>query len=165
MGLFRETKHCHICKKKIKSGVDLEFPPVCPCCGADLKNPAAEVLADSIECSHVKGTFGIGTGMLYATNKRLIFVKGDEDWILSELNEDTPLKGSNNPLVSMIANWGGRKAIIDIPLDNVGRLEDCKRLLSKGVTLHTKSGEAYNLYHPSMNPKELKDFLAPYVAK
>ena len=163
MGLFRETKNCHVCKKRVKTGVDLEFPPVCPCCGTDLENPAAEVLAGSIECSHVQGTFGIGDGMLYATNKRIIFVKGDEDRILND-PDDEP-KTSSTFLVSMIANWGGRKAIIDIPLENVGRLEDCKRLLTKGVTLHTKSGEAYNLYHPSMSPKELKDFLAPYVAK
>ena len=164
-GIFRETKNCHVCKKKIKMGEDGEFPPVCPCCGTDLENPAAEVLAGSIECEHLKGALGIGTGMLYATNKRLVFVKWDEDRILSDLDDDTPLKGSNTLLVSIIANWGGRKAIIDIPLDNVGRLEDCKRLLTKGVTLHTKSGEAYNLYHLSMNPKELKDFLAPYVEK
>ena len=163
MGLFRETKNCHVCKKKIKSGVDLEFPPVCPCCGTDLENPAAEVLAGSIECSHVQGTFGIGDGMLYATNKRIFFVKGDEDNLVGAPEDE--IRVSAGTLSSMIANWGGRKVIVDIPLDNMGRLEDCKRLLTKGVTVHTKSGEAYNFYSLGMRPQELKDFLAPYAAK
>ena len=163
MGLFSETKNCHVCKKTIKAGKNGKFPPVCPCCGTDLANPAAEVLAGSIECEHLKGALGIGTGVLYATNKRIIFINGDEDNLVDATEDE--IRADAATLTSMVANRGGRKVIIDIPLDKMDRLEDCKKLLRKGVTVHTKSGEAYNFYSPSMRPQELKDFLAPYAAK
>jgi hypothetical protein len=94
-----------------------------------------EVIHNNIECEHFKGTFGIGDGELVITNMRVIW----------KTNRD--------------------KVTVNIPLSDVGRTFDCKKGLRKGVTLQTKSGEAYNFFIPNLgNPQILKDILAPYAS-
>jgi len=127
---------------------------VCPLCNREIKEgekdclppicsvcasdlaSGAETLQGSIECEHFKGMLGTGDGELFVTNKRVFWLKLPE------------------------------KLVINVPLEEVDRIEDCKKLFRKGVTLFTKSGESYNFFIVNMgNPQPLKNLLAPCVRK
>ena len=149
-----EKKFCHVCNGVIK--VDMKAPlPTCPFCGADLTNPSSEVLCKSIECEHIKGFLGMGNGELYVTNKRLFFIKKKE-------NTEGYQSNAFGGLASSITNKSAGKMEVNMPLENIGRIEDCRKGLRKGITLHTKSGESYNFF--CSKPQELKDFMAPYIS-
>ena len=145
---MKRTESCYLCYTAFKLKKDESLPAMCPACGADMANPNFETVRNSIECEHIKGTFGIGTGELFITNKRIFWV--------ARKDAESP-----NVLVQMATGKNAGKASVDISLDNVARIEDCKKLFRKGITLHTKSGEAFNFFG---NPQNLKDLLAPYVA-
>ena len=149
--MFKKTENCYLCYGEIKLGKNDALPALCPCCGADLANPDSEVLQNNIKCEHLKGTFGIGEGVLFITSTRIFWIKGDVD-----ANE-------TNDLVRLLGKGTG-KATVNVPLGDIAKIEDCKKMLRKGVTLHTKSGEAYNFFIPNLgNPQPLKDLLAPYA--
>jgi hypothetical protein len=155
--MFKEVNSCHICFGIIKVKKKEEVPSICPFCGTDLANPAAEILRDSIECEHIKGFLGIAPGELCVTNKRLFWVKREED-----LGVDDEGRAFGNPLVQGITRKGAGTVQVSIPLDGIAKVDDCKKGLRKGVTVHAKSGGAYNFF--CSKPQELKDFLAPYAA-
>ena len=151
LDMFKKSENCYLCYSEIKLGKNESLPAVCPCCCADLANPSAEVLQSNIECEHIKGTFGIDAGMLFITNTRIFWLKG-------EVGAE-----ESNGLVRLLSKGGG-KISVNVPLGEVDRIEDCKKMLRKGVTLYTKSGESYNFYIPNLgNPQPLKDLLTPYA--
>jgi len=106
-----------------------------------------ETVRDTIACEHIKGALGIGTGELFVTNRRVFWIARKDD-------------DSGNTLVQAATGKNADKIAVNIPLDNIARIEDCKKLFRKGVTLHTKSGESFNFYG---NQQKLKDLLAPYA--
>ncbi len=65
---------CHICEGTFKTEAPLT---VCPRCGADLANPAAEAVQKQVHCQFTSGSLGGATGWLYLTNLRLLWVKDD----------------------------------------------------------------------------------------
>ena len=163
----KTTEFCHVCKYPITLKKNQSLPPICPVCGADLTNPSSETLVNTIECEHIKGAIGAGDGVLYATNKRLFFIKGKKT---ADVDADDDSYGANaNVAIAAILSKGAGKISVNVPLENVGGIEDCKKLLRKGVSLHTKSGESYNFFllaHGDPNRgklEDLKDFFAPYV--
>ena len=138
MDLFKRTEQCYLCNGGFKVGKNEPPPSACPVCGADLANPSFETINNSIACEHIKGTLGTGDGSLFITNKRVF-------WLAD-------------------SGKGADKISVNIPLDDIAGLEDCKKLLRKGVTVNTKSGDSYNFFIPNLgNPQILKDLLTPYV--
>ena len=147
------TKQCHICNKEIKTKKDADFPPLCPVCGTDLENISSETVNRSISCEHLKGALGINPGDLVITNSRVF-------WI-SRADTET-----GNALVGSITSGRANKLAVDIPIGDLASIEDCKKLLRKGITVHTKTGESYNFFIENRgNPQILKDFLEPYMGK
>ena len=139
---------CYLCNTSFQLKENEPDPGRCPVCDADLANPGLETIRESMDCEHLKGNFGIGTGNLFVTNKRIFWMaRKDED--------------SGNALVSMATAKNANKIGINIPLDNIAWIEDCKKIFRKGVTLHTKNNEAFNLFG---NQKKLKEILSPYAA-
>ena len=155
MAVFPKDELCHVCHDIIRNFKGVK-PAVCPCCGTDLANPDSEKVCNTIECEHIKGFVGIGDGELFATNKRVIFVTGK----MSNSGSYSQASAAGAAF-TFITNKGAGKLKINIPLDNIGSIEDCKKGLRKGITLHTKDGESYNFF--CSKPQELKDFFAPYV--
>ena len=160
LDMFQKSEYCHVCNAKIKVKKN-ESPSVCQVCGADLANPAAETVRDSVECEHIKGFFGIAPGELYLTTRRLFWVnkvktpEGGEGYN----STDSVLK-----LAAMAKGKGEGEMKVNVPLDNIGKVEECRKGLRRGVTVHTKSGESYNFFFPNLgNPQKLKDLLAPYI--
>ena len=146
---------CHVCNGVVKVDMNAALN-VCPFCGADLANPDSETLCSSIECEHIKGFLGIGDGELYVTNKRLFFIKkkmGNTEGYQSV--------GAVGGFAAAIINKSAGKMEVNMPVENIGRIEDCRKGLRKGITLHTKSGESYNFF--CSKPQELKDIFAPYI--
>jgi len=147
----KQSAYCHICSAKIRFRKGESLPPACPACGADLENPFSETLRDVISCEHLKGALGIGTGEMYITDKRLFWMpRKDED--------------SGNILVGAITGKNADKVSVNIPLGEIERIGDCKKLLRIGITVYTKNGEGFNFYLVNRGkPQILKDFLAPHV--
>ena len=148
---FQQSENCHICMSEIKLPKGGSLPPMCPVCGADLVNLGAEVVQDVIFCEHIKGSLGIGAGQLIVTDKRLL-------WITRAAQDN------GNILVQAITGRNAGKVPVNVLLGDVVRIDDCKKLLRIGITIHTKSGEAFNFFLVNRgNPQILKDFLTPYV--
>ena len=162
----KTTEFCHVCNYPITLKKNQSLPPFCSVCGADLANRAAETLVNTIECEHIKGAFGAGQGLLYATNKRLFFIKGRKR---TDVDPDGGYAAAANNTIDALVSIGAEKISVNVPLENIGRIEDCKKLLRKGVTLHTKSGQSYNFFLLAIGEdnrgtvQDLKDFFAPYV--
>ena len=156
MGLFGKDEYCHVCNDILRNFKGVK-PTVCPCCGTDLAHPESEKVCNTIQCEHLKGFLGIGDGELFVTNKRLFFVTG-------KLSNSESYSNTNAMVtaVTFVTNKGAGKMKVNMPLDNIDKIEDCRKGLRKGITLHTKNGESYNFFHSK--PQELKDFFAPYVS-
>jgi len=151
MTFFKQSASCHICMTDIKYGKGEALPPVCPACGADWENPASETLRDVISCDHLKGALGIGTGEMFITDKRLFWIP----------RKDTD---SANILVNVITGKNADRVSVNIPLGEIERIGDCKKLLRIGITVYARNGESFNFYLVNRgNPQILKDFLAPHV--
>ena len=139
------TECCHLCNSDFRLKKDKSLPPVCPVCGTDLTNPGSESIQDVIRCEHIKGALGIGTGNLFITNLRIFWLREVEE---------------HNAFAELVAK-GLNKGQVSIYLDDIDRLEDCRKLLRRGVTVHTKSSSAYNFFIPNLgNPKILKEALS-----
>ena len=152
------VNECHVCSARIKAPKNGELPVVCPSCGTDLENPNAETIRYSISCEHLKGALGINEGDMVITNQRLLWIAR-----APEIPEDDEIR--RNTLVDGILARKAGTIPVNVPLDNLSRIEDCKKLLRKVITVHTKTGESYNFFLQNRgNPQILKDFLAPYVA-
>ena len=165
--MSKQIEFCHVCGMPMKLKSNESLPPVCPVCGADLLNPGTETLVNTIECEHIKGTFGSGGGVLFATNKRLFFIKMKKN---ADVDSDNDSYGAAaRGTIDGILSVGSGKVLVNVPLADVGRIEDCKKLLRKGVALHTKSGASYNFFLLALGEEnrgtvqDLKDFFAPYV--
>lgn len=163
----KQTEFCHVCKYPITIKKNESLPPVCPFCGADLANPGAETLVNTIECEHIKGTVGAGEGTLYATNKRLFFIKGKK---IADVDPDDDSYGAAaNVAIAGILSKGAGKISVNVPLEDVSGIADCKKLLRKGVTLNTKSSGSYNFFLLAVGSdnrgtvEDLKNFFAPYI--
>ena len=148
--MFGKTGTCNICCSEFKLNKDESLPALCPACGADLANPHSETVRDSIDCDHIKGTLGIGNGELFITNKRVFWIARKEP-------------DGGNILVSMITNKKADKVPVNFPLAEMDKIEDCKKGLRKGVTVHTKSGASYNFF--CSKPQELKGLLEPLTVR
>jgi hypothetical protein len=168
----KTTEFCHVCNYPITLKKNEPLPPICPVCGADLANRASETLVSTIECEHIKGAIGAGDGVLYASNRRLFFIKGKvsaESMGGGLANSESGTNFALGGLAAKALSKGSGKASVSIPLENIGGIEDCKKGLRKGVTLHTKSGESYNFFllaagDPNRGKLEdLKGFFTPYV--
>jgi len=155
MGLFSKDEFCHVCYSAIKVKKD-EKPSVCPACGADVANPGSEVICKSMECEHIKGFLGIGDGEMRITNKRLLWIKGSMSG-----SDNYSRAGAVGGLIAAGINKNAGKIEVNVPLEDIGTIKDCKKGLRKGITLHTKSGESYNFF--CSKPQELKDLMAPYI--
>jgi len=140
---MKKTDSCYLCNTSFKLKKGESTPPACPACGADLIDQNSETVRSSIECEHIKGALGIGTGELFITNKRIFWIARKDD-------------ESANTLVQAATGKNAGKTSVNVTLDNVGRIEDCKKLFRKGVTLHTKSGGSYNFFG---NQQKLRDLL------
>jgi len=146
--MAKRTLTCYLCSTSFGLKDKDPDPIVCPVCNADLTNPDSEAVQSSLACEHIKGSIGVGTGELFITNKRIFWIpRKDED--------------SGNVLVGMISSKNANKVAVDVTLDNVAKIEDVKKLFRKGVTLHTKNGDAFNLFG---DQKKLRDLLTPYAA-
>ena len=145
-------KSCHVCMTNIKSKKD-ELPSICPACGADLENISLETVRYSISCDHLKGSLGIGNGEMFITNLRLFWIpRKDSD--------------SANPLVGIITGKNADKTRVNIPLSDLESVGDCKKLLRKGITVYTKTGESFNFFFVNRgNPQILKDMIEPCIVK
>ena len=67
-------------------------------------------------------------------------------------------------IASKALSKGAGKASVNIPLGDIARLEDYKKMLGRGVTVHTKSGASYSFTLPNLgNPQVFKDLLGPYA--
>ena len=148
--MFAQTKDCPVCFTGVKLNKDKSFPAVCPACNADLLKPGSEIVRDTIECEHLKGALGLGSGELFITNKRIF-------WIARKEPE------GGNVLVALITSKKADKVPVTVPLEEMDKIEDCKKGLRKGVALHTKSGESYNFF--CSKPQELKDLLEPLTVR
>ena len=165
----KTTEFCHVCNYPITLKKGASLPPVCPVCEANLANRAEETLVSTFECEHLKGAIGAGDGFLYATNKRLFFIKAKKSADVGggDYDDDSEYgygAGANAAIAGILSKGAG-KISVNVPLEDIGSMEDCKKGLRKGVTLHTKSGEAYNFFMPIHLGKveALKDFLTPYI--
>ena len=148
---FNESAVCHICRTEFKYRKGDVQPNVCPACGADFVNLASETLLDFMNCDHLKGALGIGTGELFITNKRLFWIPRKE-------------ADSANILVSAITGKDADKVSVNIPLGEIERIGDCKKLFRIGITVYTRNGESFNFYRVNRgDPQVLKDFLEPHV--
>lgn len=128
---------CHICQKITKS----ETPPdVCPECGTNLVNRNDEMVRKSKGCSYNKGAFGGNSGWLYLTNKRVIWIKSDE-------NAGAYGGGLVGALVAgAVDAKAGDKMKISIPLDNLQSAYEKRRGLFGGsIVLTTKDGAEYDI--------------------
>ena len=163
--MSKQTEFCHVCNYPLKLKKNESLPPVCPVCGANLANRAEETLVSTIECEHLKGAVGAGQGILFATNKRLFFIKGQKTADVAA--DDESYGAAANVAIAGIMSIGAGKISFNVPLEDIDRIEDVKKLLRKGVTLHTKSGGSYNIFMPREfgKPQDLKDFLTPYVTR
>ena len=147
----KESVCCHVCSTDIKYRKGDPSPSICPVCGADLADPTSETLRDAMRCTHLKGTLGIGEGEMHITNKRLF-------WI-ARRDEET-----GNVLVYAVTGKKANTVPVNIPLEDIERIGDCKKFLRIGITVYTKSGESYNFFLENRgNPQILKDFLLPHV--
>ena len=168
--MSKQIEFCHVCGMPMKLKSNESLPPVCPVCGADLVNPGSETLVKTIECEHIKGTVGSGGGVLFATNKRLFFIKMKKNADVTPDDGDSYNYGAAaSATIAGILSVGSGKVLVNVPLADVGRIEDCKKLLRKGVALQTKSGASYNFFLLALGEanrgtvQDLKDFFAPYV--
>ena len=148
--MFAKTQDCPVCFSGVKLNKDNSFPDVCPACSADLVNPGSELVRDTIECEHLKGALGLGSGELFITNKRVFWIARKEP-------------DGGNILVSMITSKKADKVSVNFPLGEMDKIEDCKKGLRKGVTVHTKSGASYNFF--CSKPQELKGLLEPLTVR
>ena len=149
----KTMNNCHVCMSGIKPLKGGALPPACPACGADLENPGSEVMCKSIECEHLKGALGIGNGELFITNKRVFWIARKDD-------------ETANALVGAMTGKNANKVTVNFPIGDLDRIEDCKKLLRKGITVHTKNGESFNFFLVNRgNPQILKDMFAPYIGK
>ena len=147
----KQSANCHICGTEIRYSKDESLPPICPACGTDLENPSSETLCDYISCEHLKGALGIGTGEMHITNKRLFWISRKD-------------RDSANVLVGAITGKNADKISVNIPLGEIERIGNCKKLLRIGITVYAKNGESFNFYLENRGkPQILKDFIAPYV--
>ena len=164
----KTTEFCHVCNSPITLKKNQPLPPVCPVCGANLANRAEENLVNTIECEHIKGAVGAGDGVLFATNKRLFFIKVKKSVDVAD-DDDSYATGANVAIAAILSKGAG-KISVNVPLEDIDKIEDCKKLLRKGVTLHTKSGKSYNIFLLSIGDanrgtvQDLKDFLSPYAS-
>ena len=135
MSEINENGFCKACGSELKVKKNAPAPLSCPICASDLTNAVSEILQNTIECEHIKGMLGTAPGTLYITNKRVFWAKTDN------------------------------KASISIALGDITKVEDCKKLLRKGVSVHTKSGDAYNFFTMNLaNPQAMKDMLSACVS-
>ena len=129
------------------------LPSLCPTCGADLENPESETRLDFISCEHIKGALGIGNGELFATNRRIFWV--------ARYKCD-----SENELLRITSDKKAEKVPVNVLLGDLDRIDDCKKLLRRGITVYIKSGESFNLFLVNRgNPQILKDFISPHLGK
>ena len=179
LNLFKESVYCHVYTFPIKRKKNEPPPAVCSVCGADLVNRESETPRGNIECYHKKNFFDLGYGVLFTTNLRVFWMKGrfdrDTDTQVGAGNTEdgntykprsdegakfayeagiTPMALSLKPIVS-----------VNVPNANIARIDDYKKLMFRGITLHTKTGESYNftLYNRG-NPQPLKDMLLPLIS-
>ena len=159
LGIGQETICCHVCSADIKLKKGAPPPAVCPVCGTDLANPAAETVRGCIQCEHIKGFLGIAPGELYLTTRRVFWLK--------RVNPTDGGYSGTDAVLKMAANAKGKgegELKVNVPLEDVDHVVDCKKGLRRGVTLHTKSGQSYNFFFPNLgNTQPLKDMLAPWV--
>ena len=138
---------CHICQNVTKD----ETPPtVCPRCGANLANPSEETVQKKTNCSLNKGLFGSGAGILYLTNRRML-------WVKSEANAMTYGGGLVGGVAAAVANSKakGRKNWFDIPLADLRSVSAKKRgLFGKAMLLTDRENNEYDL-----SPGKRKEWL------
>ena len=148
----KESEYCHVCSVTILHRKGEPMPPVCPACGTDLANPDSEVTHNAINCEYLKGALGLNVGEMLITSKRLL-------WVSRKDNE------TGNALVGSITGKNANKVPVSIPLEEIVRISNCKKLLRVGITVYAKNGASYNFYLVNRgNPQLLKDFIAPYVS-
>lgn len=162
----KTTEYCHVCNSPMQLKKNASLPPVCPICGADLANPETEKIVNTIECEHLKGAIGAGDGLLFASTKRLFFIKERKKADVGY--DDDSYGAAANVVITAALNKGAGKVSVNIPLEDIVGIEDCKKGLRKGVTLTTKSGESYNFFVTAQLGKAeavetLKEFFAPYI--
>ena len=161
-GSSKKREFCHLCGRDIPLKKNESMPPICPVCNTDLQNPAEKV-QNVINCIYQKGALGSGEGQLYITNTRVFWIKGAVD--SNELDSGGGMAASVFAgIAAKGLSKGSDKVSLSIPLDDIDRVEDYKKMLSKGVTLCTKSGASHNFTLVNFgNPAELKAALAALV--
>ena len=184
MAIFqKEMKTCHVCLNPYPLNDDRSAPPRCPACGTDLANPGGETLQNSTDCDYGKGRMDTAKGVLYVTNTRVFWIKtavsaqslggglGKDEVKTHWFKRDT-VEEKVNPLSTIITagiaskllSKGAGTASVDIPLSDIARLEDFKRGMRKGVTLHTRSGGSYDFTVANLSdPQVIVNMLAPYA--
>ena len=184
LDFLKEKKRCHVCLYEYPLAKDGSAPPECPACGADLANPDAEYVNGTVECGYAAGAIGTDKGVMYVTNQRVFWIKGavSAESLGGGITKDEVQKGGLfkadtvtqkvNPLSTIavagiaakMQSKGAGKASVNISLDDIARLEDYKKMLGRGVTVHTKSGASYSFTLPNLcNPQIFKDLLSPYA--
>ena len=155
--MSKTTISCHVCDTSFKLKETDPAVTVCACCGTDLANPSLETRQDKINCDFAKNFFSLWPGTLYLTNRRLFWIKSG----ISPLVTVSLGGGLAQGLAAGIANAGAGQAQVNIMLDNLSGIEDSRKGLRTGITLHTRSGESYKFIASKL--KDWKDLLAPYT--
>ena len=179
----KETKTCHVCLNPYPLNDKGSAPGLCPACGTDLANPGTETLQNSTDCDYGKGRMDTAKGVLYVTNTRVFWIKtavsaeslggglGKDEVQKNWFKRDTVVE-KVNPLSAIITagiasklkSKGAGKASVDIPLGDIARLEEFKRGMRKGVTLHTKSGGSYDFTKADLSdPQVIMNMLVGHI--